>query len=107
METAGSPLEPPKPEHDRKRKILPEIEFLSKKIEHLSSKLSFLKAKIISIETLSVPEHNTSHRFITRGGKKYFSRKKRNYENGLKDLFVKQALLKQLTEEYHSYYKKS
>lgn len=105
METAGSPLEPPKPEHARKRKIIPEIEFLTHSIENLSSKLSFIKAKLISAGLIYAP-HNCSERTPLKP-KKYLARKQRQYNNGLNELQEKKKRLILLKEEFRLYFKKS
>lgn len=104
METIGAAPQPaPKPEHARKKLIIPEIATLKQQITQLSLKLTNLRAKILSAKLLAIPDHVSMRKPVVKGTKKYLARKERNYATGTRELANKEKRLQLLLDELSRY----
>lgn len=93
----------PKPEHARKKSIVPEITVLKQQIEQLTHKLKQLHLKLTSARLLAIPDHVSMRKPVVKGTKKYLARKERNYATGTRELTLKQARLSILMDELLQY----
>jgi hypothetical protein len=104
MEPASAAPQPaPKPEHARKKVIIPEIATLKQQIIQLSLKINAIYKKIISARLLAVPDHVVMRKPIVKGTKKFLAHQERRYATETRELANKKERLIALLDELSRY----